>query len=335
MRGTAQERSSLLEKMERPNALPFSFDSITTEFGRRPIGFRFANHSINIKACLSGNEIVATGEDSSYDVAEAKAFSELIERSALLSLGQKYGAKSSNGWAAHPHKSQAETNAIHELVERDAVLSQWYSSTPFLEIDPRSFPYAIQKWATDELARSEFPRLVLLLSTKGLGPSVTSLLLNKNGFGVCAHAARESLGAAVNAAITEVCRAAHGAIRHEYWRDTLKLKSGSRDPIGPNAHALYYAYHVSFPEWIFGEKIDWEKADTLWQQRMAIVNAADNQFELQTVMEFPVHVSFAKHPEAFELQWGSTDVECVARCKGAKRLGLNSKVINKETHIVS
>jgi ribosomal protein S12 methylthiotransferase accessory factor YcaO len=78
-------------------------------------------------------------------------------------------ATTSNGWAAHPSEAQAKLNAIFELVERDAVLAQWYSKTPFLRLTSAEFPENLQRWASTELAISEYPELIVLFSTEGLG----------------------------------------------------------------------------------------------------------------------------------------------------------------------
>lgn len=314
--------------------LPFDFSDLKIEAGCRPIGFRYSKSILNIMANFEGKQIIATGEGDSIEAASAKVFSEFVERLALLSSAHKYAARNSNGWAAHPEKDQVRLNAIFELIERDAVLSQWFSSTAFLELDERHWPADIKLWAQNELANSEYPRLRILISTKGIGPSVTCLLMNKEGFGVSAHASKASLYDAICSAIAEACRPAHASIRREHWKNTLKLKSGDGDIAAPDAHAVFYAYHEPFPSWMFGEHISWELSQKLWFQNMPLLTD-DGPFKYTQVLDVPLNVGFAKHPSAFELQWGSTDAELIAKQAGSKRMALEPRKINTEVHIVS
>ncbi len=335
MRAMNLEKISEVEFLTLFNLpIPFSYRSLRVEEGHRPIGFRFSEYIVNIVANLDGREFIVCGEAETRELACAKAFSELIERSVLISNTSTAEALTSNGWAAHPFKAQAQNNAILELVERDAVLAQWYSSTPFLRMNSADLPMEIQNWATLELARSEFPKLVLLLSTKGLGPSVTCLLVNEQGFGVSAHCAKEDFDKSVIGAIAEACRAAHSAIRKEHWRDSLKLKDGVPDLVDPSAHGVYYAYHEPFPDWMLGETIAWSEASVLWQKRTSEA-LADSNFSFQQLLELPVCVGYAKHPNAFDLSWERTDKEKVVLSAGAKRLNLKSETINEKPHIVS
>jgi len=316
-------------------AIPFKFDSLRIEVGQRPIGFRFSQHIVNIIAQLGHSKIAACGEADSRELAEAKALSELMERSALVSFGHKYGAKNSNGWAAHPNKVQCRANAIFELIERDAVLAHWYSAAPFSELAQDQWPLEIQHWATTELSRSEFPRIRILVSNLGIGPSVTCVFQNGNGFGVCAHSSRPTLTEAIKSAIAEACRPAHASIRRDHWADSLKLKVGNGDPSAHEAHGVFYAYHEPFPKWMFGESMNWDQALNLWSKKSAAMNADDTQFKFEVVSEAPLFVGFATHHQAFELRWGSTDVDWISSLSGYKRIGLNKNQINKEVHIVS
>lgn len=312
-------------------SIPFHYDSLTAEVGKRPVGFHFSDHIVNIVASFKGHKIVACGESHSREIAEAKAVSELIERSALI----LHGAETSNGWAAHPIYDVAKTNAILELVERDAVLAHWYSSTSFCEIESSSLPEEIQRWSKNELARSEFPHLRILLSTQGLGPSVTCLLVNDKGYGVVAHGSRESLSASITSAIAEACRAAHSTLRREYWNDSLKLKSRQPDFVDPGTHAVYYAYHEAFPTWIFGPKLIWSEAQDSWSTRMQDLFSRLDEFTFTTVLRSPLYVGFAEHPKAFALHWRTTSTEEIARTEAWIRLNLKPEAINANPHIVS
>lgn len=317
------------------SGLPFVYDSIHLEVGHRPIGFRFVKHIFNITAKLNQHEFIVCGEDDDLELARAKVFSELMERSALIEFGSNYKATNSNGWAAHPDRTQARLNAIYELVERDAVLAQWYSSTAFLELEQSQWPLEIQHWAKSELAISEFPQMRILLSTLGLGPSVTVLFLNDKGFGVSTHATKATLIESIKSAITEACRPAHASIRHEHWKDSLKLKTGQGDLTAADAHAVYYAYQEPFPVWIFGEKLNWNTALKIWDEKITALKQIENKFEYTVVMEAPISVGFAKHPESFQLSWGCTNADWVSSQSGWKRLEIDSNKINKQVHIVS
>ena len=114
----------------------------------------------------------------------------------------------------------ARSNAIFELIERDAVLSQWYSAIPFLEVSPKELPSQIQDWAVDELCRSEFPILKILFSTEGLGPSITCVLMNQKGFGVFIEIVRAAFPAVHR---TGICPFDKGSSRTEYDSRTFCL----------------------------------------------------------------------------------------------------------------
>lgn len=312
-------------------SLPFQYDSLNAELGKRPIGFRFSDHIVNIVASFKGQKIIACGESGSREIAEAKAVSELIERSALI----LHGFETSNGWAAHPTEEGARTNAILERVERDSVLAHWYSSTPFYEIESSSLPDEIQSWSKNELAQSEFPILRVLLSTQGLGPSVTCLLMNAKGFGVVAHGCRETLLDSMSSALTEACRAAHSTLRHEYWNDSLKLKNRQPGRVDPGTHAVYYAYHEAFPGWMFGPRLSWNDAQDNWSLRMQDLFPKFSEFTFTTVLRSPLYVGFAKHPKVFTLHWRTASPEEIARTEAWGRLNLKPEAINANPHIVS
>lgn len=310
----------------------FPYDSISIEVSPRPAGFQFYRYAINIVAQLAGRKFVATGEADTFDLAKIKAHSELAERSALITSPIAANATTSNGWAAHPNESQTKLNAVFELVERDAVLAQWYSKTPFFRLSATEFPITLQKWIATELSISEYPELVLLLSTEGLGPSVSCILRNAKGFGVSGHATRATLTDSIDGALAEGCRAAHASIRREYWGDTLKLKRKDDGWVEPGAHSVFYAYHEPFPNWINGKELSWNFANALWDTRINELTQNIDDFQFECVLKSPLFIGFAKHPLAFDLCWGSTTDE-VANSMGAKRMGL--KFVNKETHVVS
>jgi hypothetical protein len=322
--------------------LPFAYEDVCVSTGSRPVGFRFSQSIINIEARLYGQQINACGEGASGDLAMTKAIAELIERSAMMTwLKENPSAPiaSSNGWAAHQTFEEARSNAVFERVERDAVLAQWYSSTPFLEIGSDSLPARLRGWAANELSLSEFPIFKILLSTEGLGPSVTCLFLNTDGFGVSGNSAKSDLTEAIEGAISEACRAAHHTIRRSFWADSVRLKENDRlSRTAPGGHAVYYAYHEPFPKWMFGPEITWSKALDLWISRTNAFQCDEfGEFSFQTALEAPLHVGFAAHASCFEIAWGPTNAKFVLE-KAANRkftAPLTERTLNLQPHIVS
>lgn len=313
---------------------PFTYQSIQISTGFRPIGFRYSKYITEISAQLDGHEIVVCGESEIKGIDYQKAFSELIERSALIKYGSNFSAKTSNGWAAHPQKDQTRINAILEVAERDAVLAHWYSQTPFIEVPNEELPFDVQAWVQCELSQSEFPILRLLFSTIGIGPSVTCVLMNKSGFGVSAHATKETISGSISSAISEACRAAHASIRRSHWKDTKRLKLGESGPVDPSAHALYYAYHERFPDWMFGAQQSYLEVKKNWYLKLQEC-LSDSQFYYQEVMSSPLYVGFATHPETFDIRWETTDPQSVVNEIGFKRLKIKQEAINCKPHIVS
>ena len=335
MIATAQpNRNSYQESSDSQASFPIAYESLQIVTGSRPIGFRFSKFITDVAAVLNGRQILVCGESYDHDNGMDKAISELIERSALLVYGPQYCAETSNGWAAHPLREQARANAILELVERDAVLAQWYSKKPFTQLATDQLPITVKDWVSSELSRSEFPFLKVLISTEGLGPSVTCLLQNANGFGVSAHSTRETLEDSIASAIAEACRAAHLSIRRAHWKDTIRLKDDVPGNVDPSAHALYYAYHEPFPDWMFGKTEQYESVNSEWSTRMKSCLGSDT-FIFQPVMTVPTNVGFARHPLALTLRWQSTDPNLVLQEKGIQRLNLKPETINEKPHIVS
>lgn len=316
--------------------LPFPFESVVVTPTPKSVGFRFSKFGFNIEARLQEQKIVACGEDDIAETAMTKAVAELLERAALFiaPLDATY-AKNSNGWAAHPDHALARQNAIYELIERDAVLAQWYSTTPFFEMSAEHYPVWLKSWIGQELSRSELPRLRILISTQGLGPSVTCILMNDNGFGVCSHATRSTLQDSIRSATSEACRAAIHSLRRSAWNDTLALKENTFTQIEPIAHGLYYAFHEPFPDWMFGRQLTLMEASNIWEGRITEIAALDSTFSFSRVLETPLVVGVASHLNAFALSWGPTHAEKVAQSAGGIRLKLNTEAVNVKPHIVS
>ncbi len=330
-----QPEASIIDQTDLFQILPFSYKHIQVSKEQRPVGFRFYKNTMTISAKLRDKEVIVCGEDENNEIAVSKAISELIERSALIELAANNPEihKTSNGWAAHFDQETAELNAVLEIVERDGVLAQWYSQTPFVEIDVHTLPQNITSWVKAELAVSEFPIFKVLLSIKGIGPSVTCVFMNSSGFGVCGHSSKLELSDAIENAVGEACRAAHLTLRNAHYRDSEILKNGVEKKINPGAHAVYYAYHEAFPEWMFGQTISWFIGRKLWSDQITQLMSSIHNFKIETVMTTPLFVSYAKHPQAFELLWGSSAPMRALNSGAAYRL--NNKEINFKPHLIS
>lgn len=315
--------------------LPFPYESCAITPGSRPDGFCFYQHIINIEAKLFGKTLWACGEANDRELAMTKAIAELVERSALVDWKNRNKGTtiSSNGWAAHTSIELAKTAALLELIERDAGLSQWYTATPFLQISVRDLPLPIKYWCEMEVSRSEFPILKVLLTTTGLGPSVTCLFMNADGFGVSGHATRSILLESIESAVGEGCRAAHMAVRKSFWRETSALKVNEPLNIGPGAHSVYYAYHEPFPSWMFGDEISWDNAAAIWNLRIASAFSMKTDFEI--VMSEPLAVAFASSRMALPLTWGPTTLEKILTMTTSKRFVIKPNEWNLKPHIIS
>lgn len=323
-------------------ALPFEFQDVRVSRGTRPAGFRFSKFIINIEAILDGIDIRSCGEADTEDLAMTKAIMELIERASLMRWYRENRTATigtSNGWAAHETMAQAKTSAILELVERDAALAQWYLSVPFLEIPATEWPQAIALWSQTELSQSEFPEMKLLVSTEGIGPSVTCLFLNAKGHGVAGHSTKTSLQDSIESAIAETCRAAHLALRRSFWKDSQTLLNRVKDVrVQPGAHAVYYAYHEPFPGWMFGPQISWAEAGKSWSEKIDLLLRREiADFTFHQALENPVVAGFVTHDRAFELTWGSTDIQKVLKQAENRNFSasIDERNLNSQPHIVS
>lgn len=321
-------------------ALPFDLQDVCVSRGTRPAGFRFSKFIINIEATLNGGDIRSCGEADDESIAMTKAIMELIERANLMLWHREHKpgvVGTSNGWAAHETVQQAKNNAVLELIERDAALAQWYLAQPFLEIPSHEWSRETADWARTELSTSEFPSMRILISTEGLGPSVTCLFVNSEGFGVSGHATKATLQESIDAAIAETCRAAHSSIQRVFWNDSLILLNGVAGVrVQPGAHAVFYAYHRPFPEWMFGSDISWREAETIWIERIDSL-LQDKDFSFHQTLKSPAVVGFATHPQALELTWGCTDIPKVLK-QAENRMfsvAMQERTLNTQPHIVS
>ena len=327
----------LIEKLQCAlKKYPFIYNDITIREDSRPAGFLFYPFSLTIAVRYCEHELVVCGEGFTQDEAFAKVISELIERTCMLNETRKNPVlgTTSNGWAAHIGYSCARNAAIFEIIERDAVLAQWYSQTPFLQIHFDTLPQNIQGWASNELSRSEFPLLKVLITTEGLGPSVTVLLMNNHGYGVCGHSTKLDLSAAIENAVGEACRTAQMSLRNLYFEETEKLNLGVSGKTKPVAHGLYYAYQKPFPAWMVGKTVLFSEASDVWCKNL------DRVFQLfgWQILMYEVgelFVAKASHPSSLELKWGPTHESSLSNLTAKFRLKLKNNKLNLEPHPIA
>lgn len=323
--------------------LPFEYKNLRLLADSRPVGFRFSKYVVNVEADFQGMHLVVCGEANTQEFAATKAVAELLERTAMkswLDQNPDLVIENSNGFAAHMNADLARENAIFERMERDAVLAQWYTATPFLQVAPNTLPEDLRAWVDVELSHSEFPILKVILTTMGLGPSVTCLLMNNDGFGVSGHSAKSGLREAMDGALAEACRAAHHYLRRSFWNDSLCLRGEVPSPrlVRPGAHALYYAYHEPFPTWMFGGEIDWCYSRSYWDDKILnFSKTAKSEFSFQVILEEPLTVGFAQSPRCFDLNWGPCNPATILQASANKRFAapITERNLNQKPHIVA
>lgn len=317
--------------------LPFQLSDVVVAESVRPIGFRFRKYSFNIAGKINGKDILVTGEADKRELAITKAVAEFIERCSLIETSAyQPEIKTSNGWAAHTSEIEAQENAVRELVERDAVLRHWYTRTSFAVINLNSLPEHIQQWAKTELSKSEFPELKILVSHLGHGPSVSAILMNKDGYGVTGHCSKESIIDSIEGAIEESCRMAQHYLLKTYLSDTEKLKSGERTKVETGSHGVYYAHQEPLPSWLFGRTIDLQYGTSSWSLKNTDLKKCKSAFKLTMARANPLFVFRAQSDSMIELSWGLETFDSLANRligKIDKHLILESN-INLKPHII-
>lgn len=306
----------------------------------RKRGYRFYRHAFVTRMRANGITESGCGEANSKLLAIEKSIAEAVERVSYRALkGTSFGSANSNGWAAHRSSEKAKEAALLELIERDASLVHWLGRTPMLEMDPASFPGWLSDWAKDELAWSKFPTLRILVSTKGFLPTVTSVLLNRDGFGVASHAAGRSLNSAIGRSTSEACRLAHLAAENSYVLSAKKLFSPELNgqKFGPHHHAVVYAYHKEMPQWIFGERMRFREIRKYWNKAYNHANPLelDSQFDL--VARGPLYVGRCQSAEVQNLFFGPTASALESGVINKRRTNMNDRScnLNVEPHFVA
>lgn len=236
----------------------------------RPVGLRFSPFAFMTEVSAGEFRGIGFGEASTQLVALQKSIAEGAERAIYKALkGTPYGSTNSNGWAAHIDRARATESAIDELVERDAVLVHWLRKIPMNEISSDTWPTWLTQWTKSELRLSpRFNQLRVLVSSHGYKPTVTTVLMDGQGYAVLSHATASTIDQALVKALAETCRIAQIAMEGAHVESSKALTSteSSVGAISPEDHAMFYAFHELLPSWLFGEPVEWKKAQTRWTQ---------------------------------------------------------------------
>ena len=262
--------------------------------GTRLDGFRFSKFSFEAKAISdTGVEGYGFGEGENELLTFQKSIAEAVERVIYKSIKPFYGLNSSNGWAAHLSEKKAKQSALNELLERDAILAHWLTKTPFLEIDPVTYPNWLKDWCANELSKSpDFNQLRLLLSNVGHLPVIQSVITNKEGFAFVSHGASKEIDTAIYRALAETCRIADTA-NEEYEGNDLDQATVHATPWD---HALAYTAK-EFPIWTFGKFIPYQNAKAMIEQNAVNLSNLAPEFKI-----YPCGDLFISHCESKKVQ---------------------------------
>jgi hypothetical protein len=245
-------------------------------------------------------------------LALQKSIAEGVERAIYKALkGTPHGTANSNGWAAHLTPEKAKRSGLEELLERDAVLVHWFCRKPMTEIEPKSCPPWLIRWLNSELSLgTRFKRLRVLVSDQGYLPTITTVLLDSNGFAVMSHATSKSMDQALQKALAETCRIAQIALEGHYLQSSLNLVTTPCPDdvrISPEDHAMVYAYHQRFPEWIFDTTKTWNQANKDWAEAYGAFDETVLGIEFHQIVSGPLVVGYCSSDKIQNLFFGRTD----------------------------
>ena len=275
---------------------------------QRPKGFRFFKYTYITGMRANGIHATGCGESNYKILAIQKSIAEAIERTVFKALkGTSFSTITSNGWATHLNRKNAERAALFELLERDAALVHWFNKEPMLEISFETCPAWFQKWKKAELSSSQFSNVRILLSTQGHLPTISVFLLGKDGLGVVSHAAAPQMEQALSKAAAESCRLAYMA-RHSLYSESTKslFKDKSSITFGPQHHAVAYAYQEQFPHWLFGRQVSWQTANDLWKNKVRTFQSSNFRYQFNEIFSGPLSVGFCESKMTQNLFFGNT-----------------------------
>jgi hypothetical protein len=273
----------------------------------RPVGFRFSKYSFTTEVTAGDCAGTGYGEADSKLLAFQKSVAEAVER-VIYRISKKSGVRaiSTNGWAAHVSRGHAFSSALEELLERDAVLVHWLAKSPFDEIREETWPTWLKAWTTSELSLAKrFNRLRILKSHLGHMPTITTILLDANGFGVVSHSAGKQIEEALKRALAETCRIAQIALQSS---SDIAAENMTIDTplVEPEDHAMFYAHRQQLPDWIFGKKSDWKVSAHEWSKARAGFNPKSIEPVFHEVATSPLSIGYATSPLVQNLYFGTS-----------------------------
>lgn len=297
----------------------------------RPLGFRFSKYSFVTEVAAGEHVGTGYGEAESKLVALQKSIAEGVERAIFLAFTSSlWKTSNSNGWAAHLSRRSAFSSALDELLERDAVLVHWLTESPFTEIMPATWPAWLQSWAKSELSQAErFRRLRILKSHLGHIPTVTTVLMDSDGFGVVSHSAGRRFNTALSRALAETCRIAHFILEQ---RNTSIEEVNLNTPTG---HSLFYVQAQPLPSWVFGQKSDWRTCINEWNNARAAFCPRQLKPKFHQIISHPLVVGYTTSPLVQNLYFGTTESAHLKANLNLKRLHtVRSGYLNPMPHFI-
>ncbi|MGK5087334.1 YcaO-like family protein [Bdellovibrionota bacterium FG-2] len=305
-------------------------------------GFRFSKFYYCTEIRGGGFHEAGFGEAEFPLLAIQKSISEAVERILFRALkGTTHGTPNSNGWAAHVNKEAAKKAALYELLERDAVLVHWFSKTPFSRIQNNELPKWLPAWSDQNLKKSVFPEVRVLISHAGHAPTVSTQFLNADGHGVISHAAGDSLENALVRAFAETCRLARMAVSHRYYTTSRQLLDFetplTTNPVGPAEQAVAYAHHFRFPAWLSDETIHWKQAKAQWNRHLRQFTKNPIRHEFNEIIASPLSAGYCTSPDVQNLFFGRTEDAKQKNILNFERLGRlkTLEAINQLPHFVA
>lgn len=276
---------------------------------KRPIGFRFSKYAFVTEVAAGEHRSTGFGEAPTQLLALQKSIAEGVERALFKALqGTPYATRNTNGWAAHLSHEKAFNAALEELLERDAVLVHWLCQKPMKELSPSSWPNWLDHWTKAELILSpRFNQLRILISDQGYLPTVTTIILDVEGYAILSHATASTLDEAVSKALAETCRIGQIGAEGNYAMSSALLAKNSTDStFHPEDHPMVYALHNRLPKWIFGPETTWNIERGSWKALRNKLNSSALNPKFHQIAKGPLAVGYCTSDQVQGLYFGRT-----------------------------
>lgn len=292
---------------------------------QRPAGYQIPGVVSGMVQAQTSNFSAQGFADSKLELAEDKAKSEAIERIVMMEWSRLNGfSDTSNGWACHPHLNTAIENALLELIERDVALRVWEEGPSYILIPSELWPLELKEWKERVGNSLEYSMLKATLCYSRNFGCVSVFLFNENGTCVVGHASKLQLAEALTSAFNECLRAAHSALRLEYFAEVMNLHDPSVKIVkcSPGAHSLAYAYKHTFPAEVQFMNCSVEQVQEKWRSHQQEISALDrSKFEIIAYKAMDRHVVRVRHPEFRQMYWGRVPNERLLKNKCPHNVG--------------